>query len=267
MKKKYVKHPKDQCSKSIYIMNKLKYIGLQIVLLLSVINVQAETIAVTDLTYAEQITGYIHIIDYHNKASHHNQENIHYNNDNISNSGTSNSLANGQFQTDYTEIENKYNYIEYNELHKFVGDIKGEILKNTAFQLSQAKPYTAKGDKQIFDIISRIKKDYYPHADYVLFGIVNDIDFRNEFNPILGTNTLSNSFSLRLVAEFSLIDTKTYEVISAFSANGEGQDVRIVTSGGQAIPSRAKVVSEVSKSLGINVVQQLKEQLNNNDRY
>ncbi len=129
------------------------------------------------------------------------------------------------------EVESSYSYIEYGELRKFVGDIKGEILKTTGFQLTQARPYTANGSEKIYDIIGRIKKGYYPHADYVLFGTVSELEFRDEANPIIGTNTVSNTFNLMLVAEFSLIDIKTYEVRSAFSATGEGQDVRILQGG------------------------------------
>ncbi len=63
------------------------------------------------------------------------------------------------------------------------------------------------------------------------------------------------------MAEFSLINTRTYEVKAAFSATGEGQDVRVVTAGSRVIPSRGRVVSEVSKSLGIDVAKQINEQL------
>lgn len=222
---------------------------------------QATKIAVTDLAYAERVSGYFHIVDYHNKsserASHSERERDGFE----SSSASSRSSYNGKSQTDYTEVESSYSYIEYGELRKFVGNIKGEILKTGDFKLSQAKPYTAKGGEQIYDIISRIKKGAYPGADYVLFGTVSDLDFRNEVNPIIGTDTLSSTFSLTLVAEFSLISTRTYEVKAAFSATGEGQDVRVVTGGSRVVPSRGKVVSEVSKSLGLDVARQINEQL------
>jgi hypothetical protein len=68
-----------------------------------------------------------------------------------------------------------------------------------------------------------------------------------------------------LVAEFSLINTRTFEVKAAFSATGEGQDMRVVTGGSRVVPSRGKVVSEVSKSLGIDVARQINEQLRGNN--
>ena len=46
------------------------------------------------------------------------------------------------------------------------------------------------------------------------------------------------------------------------SATGEGQDMRVVTGGSRVVPSRGRVVSEVSKSLGIDVARQINEQLN-----
>ncbi|MGZ4997874.1 MAG: hypothetical protein ACXWEV_05155 [Methylobacter sp.] len=95
----------------------------------------------------------------------------------------------------------------------------------------------------------------------MLFGTVSELDFRDEVNPIIGTDTLSNTFSLMLVADFSLINTRTYEVKAAFSATGEGQDVRVMASGSRVTPSRGRVMSEVSKSLGIDVARQINEQL------
>lgn len=215
--------------------------------LLTIFNVEAAKIAVTDLTYSDTVSGYFRVVDYHNKSS----------------ARASRYSESASSQTDYTEVESSYSYIEYGELRKFVGDIKGEILKTSGFQLTQAKPYTSKSSEKIYDIIDRIKKGYYPGADYVLFGTVSELDFRDEQNPIIGTDTLSNTFSLMLVAEFSLINTRTYEVKAAFSANGEGQDVRMVTDGSRVTPSRARVVSEVSKSLGVDVARQINDQLGN----
>ena len=148
-------------------------------------------------------------------------------------------------------------------MRKFTADIKGGILKSGRFQLVQGKPFTdAKNNEKLYDIIARIKKGMYPGADYVLFGTVSSIEFRQEANPIDNTNTVSHSLSLELVGEFSLISTKNFTVKSSFSAMGAGQDVKLLTSqGGRVIPNRGKVISEVSKSLGEDVSRQLEEQL------
>jgi hypothetical protein len=222
---------------------------------------QAAKIAVTDLTYSERVSGYFHLVDYHNKSSARASQSDRERDSFESSSASSGSSYSENSKTDYTEVESSYSYIEYGELRKFVGDIKGEILKSGEFQLTQAKPYTAKGSEKIYDIIARIKKGAYPGADYVLFGTVSELDFRDEVNPIIGTDTLSYTFSLSLVTEFSLINTRTYEVKAAFSATGEGQDVRVMSAGSRVTPSRGKVVSEVSKSLGVDVAEQLHQQI------
>jgi len=78
----------------------------------------------------------------------------------------------------------------------------------------------------------------------------------------MNTNTVSHSLSLELVADFSLINTRNYKVRAAFSAMGEGQDVKLLSSaGGRVVLNRGKVVSETSKSLGADVIRQLQEQL------
>ena len=148
-------------------------------------------------------------------------------------------------------------------MRKFTADIKGGILKSGRFQLIQGKPFTdAKNNEKLYDIIARIKKGMYAGADYVLFGSINSIEFRQEANPIDNTNTFSHTLSLELVGEFSLISTKNYTIKSSFSAMGTGQDVKLLTSqGGRVVLNRGKVVSEVSKSLGEDVGRQLEEQL------
>ncbi|MDD5228306.1 MAG: penicillin-binding protein activator LpoB [Methylococcales bacterium] len=207
---------------------------------------QAAKIAVADLAYSERVREYFHETEYHNNESEKSHSNSY----------------NAHSKTDYSESSGTESYMEYGELRKFVGDIKGELLKTSGFQLTQAKPYTAKGSEKVFDIIDKIKKGYYPKADYVLFGTVSELDFRDEANPIIGTNNVANTFSITLTADFSLINTHTYEIKAAFTAMGEGSDVRVASAGGRVQPSRGRVVAEVSRNLGVEVAQQVNEQLN-----
>ena len=58
-----------------------------------------------------------------------------------------------------------------------------------------------------------------------------------------------------------MINTKTYEVTSAFSASGEGSDVKIIKPGSVLQPSQVKASKEVSKTLADDVVSQLVDQL------
>lgn len=119
-----------------------------------------------------------------------------------------------------------------------------------AVSAGSGKPFTdAKNTEKLYDIIGRIKKGMYPGADYVLFGAINSIEFRQEANPIDNTNTVSHTLSLELVGEFSLISTKNYTVKSSFSAMGAGQDVSLLTTqGGRVVLNRGKVVLEVPPS-------------------
>ncbi len=67
---------------------------------------------------------------------------------------------------------------------------------------------------------------------------------------------------LTLVADFSLINTRTFEITSAFTAMGEGQDTKLVNSRDVRVSlNRPRVVKEVSKALGEDVARQLAEQL------
>ncbi|MDR0563691.1 MAG: penicillin-binding protein activator LpoB [Azoarcus sp.] len=215
-------------------------------------------VAVTDLAYEEKVQEYFKEIkasskDSLNASVRENASSRHY-------SGSASVKARSESSFSYSE--GVYTYIERGELRKFTSDIKGEMLKSGFFRIVQGKPYTAKNTEKLYDIISRIKKGQYPGADYVLFGTVSSIEFRQEANPIDNTDTVSCSLSLELVADFSLINTKTFEVKAAFSAMGEGQDTKMISSrGARVVLNRGKVVSEVSKSLGEEVIRQLEEQL------
>ena len=120
-----------------------------------------------------------------------------------------------------------------------------------------------KDKEKLFDIIARIKQGYYKGADYVLFGTISSVEFREESSPIAGTvRTSSESLSLELVAEFSLIDTRTYAITAAFSAMGEGSDVRLRESASARVSlSHGKAVSEATKSIAQDALKQLLAQL------
>ena len=202
----------------------------------------APKIAVTDLAYQAQVEEYIHQVSASNnfQASSYNA------------SGASN----------YSEYESLNSYIEQTELRKFGGDIKGEILKTGMFQLVQGRPYTADSKEDVYDVIRRIKNGAFKGADYVLFGTLSDIDFQRDINALDHTNSYSAVLGLSLVADFSLINTRTYEITSAFTATGEGQDTKLVNGRDIKVSlNRPRVVREVSKELGIDVARQLAEQL------
>ncbi|MFW0753304.1 penicillin-binding protein activator LpoB [Pseudomonas sp. H11T01] len=202
----------------------------------------APRIAVTDLAYQERVEEYIHIVS----AQSNYQAGIYH--------------ASGS--SSYNEIESSSSYIEQGELHKFSGDIKGEILKSGMFQLVQGTPYTAKSKEDVFDVIKRIKAGNYKGADYVLFGTLSDIDFTRDITALANTDSYSAILGLSLVADFSLINTRTFEITSAFTAIGDGQDTKLVNSQDVKVSlNRPRVVREVSRSLGEDVARQLSEQL------
>lgn len=202
----------------------------------------APKVAVTDLAYQERVQEYIRIVSA--QASHQ----------------VSAYSASGQ--ASYNEFESLSSYIEQGELRKFGGDIKGEILKGGMFQLVQGSAHTADSKGDVYDVIRRIKSGAFKGADYVLFGTVSDIDFQQDINALDHTNAYSAVLGLTLVADFSLINTRTYEITSAFTAIGEAQDTKLVKSQDARVTlNRPRVVREVSKALGVDVAQQLAEQL------
>lgn len=243
----------------------------------------AAAIAVTDLTYESRVKEFFRYVELHQKSDTQSSNNGQAAGQSSSHSSSHRSST----SNDYVESAGTYTFIDRGELRKFTADIKGEMLKSRMFRITQAKPYlrpvdakAAKSDKseklsgmpvdpekpaeeKIYDIIGRIKQGYYPNADYVLFGTLSSIEFRDELQPIQGSTASSRQLSLDLVADFSLINTRTYEIKAAFSAIGEAQDMRMVGQRGQVVRmNRSKVISETSKSLAQDVIRQLIEQIN-----
>ena len=239
-------------------MKALFAILLSVVPLLAAAQQAVPRIAVTDLAYEEQVARHFQYSRFKGKASHRESERYSDSDRHSSASYQSSGRAEAQAESFSTQIL----VIERGELRKFTADIKGEMLKSGAYKVVQAKPYTSKENEKLYDVIDRIKKGYFPNADYVLFGSINSIEPRQELNPVQGSNATSASLAMELVAEFSLINTKTYEVKAAFSAMGEGSDVRLINDPSQvAHLSKGKVVREVSQTLGVDVASQLEEQL------
>ncbi|WNW12800.1 penicillin-binding protein activator LpoB [Pseudomonas sp. DTU_2021_1001937_2_SI_NGA_ILE_001] len=206
----------------------------------------APKVAVADMAFQERVEQYIRTVSARvNESAHANAYSAGYHG-----------------SASYDSYEARYSYIEQGELRKFSGDIKGEILKSGMFQLVQGTPYTASSKEDVYDVIRRIKNGNFKGADYVLFGTVSDIDFRQDINELANTDSYSAVLGITLVADFSLINTRTFEITSAFTAMGEGQDTKLVNSRDIKVSlNRGRVVRDVSKSIGVDVTRQLREQL------
>lgn len=234
----------------------------------------APRIAVTNLAYSQSVSQYFEVARVKSNSTLNAQ----------SHSVAATSSESG------TYAAGTYSYIEQGELGSFTSDIKGALLKGTSFHLMQGKAFdggapqpshaeqvlgqmqTGKMSRptrqpDVRDIIARIRKGEFAGADYVLFGTVSSIEFRDEVSPLQGTSSETQQLSLDLVADFSLISTSTYEIKAAFSAQGAGNDTKIVSARGDVVrPNRGKVIRETSQTLAKNVYEQLTSQLGLPDR-
>jgi hypothetical protein len=217
-------------------------------------------IAVTDLSYEERVAMYFQNVNYHQKHKQSSSARENYRDSNLSSSGSASARESSSGEMSYSSSSGYQMYIDRGELRKFTADVKGELLKS-GYRLVQGKPWTASNTEKLYDIINRIKQGYYPGADYVLWGTVNNVEFRRDDTPIQGSNAVSHQLSLELVAEFSLINTKTYEIKAAFSAMGEGNDTKLINAAGARVTlNRSRVMQEVSRSLGVAVAEEVEAQ-------
>lgn len=243
----------------------------------------APRIAVTNLAYAQQVSEYF-VAGTYQQSSQMSAQGSHgmY-------GGAGQQSMQASAQASGTYVAGRYSYIEQRDLAGYTNDIKGALLQGTYFKLVQGKAFdagapqpskaeqvlnqvqtgkmqTPRAQPQVTDVIARIKKGEFNGADYVLFGSVSSIDFTDALSPLQGTTSATRQYGLQLLADFSLINTKTYEVKAAFSAQGAGNDTKILSNRGDiAPPNRAKVMRETSLSLAQDVYQQLTMQLGYSD--
>ena len=256
-------------------------------------NRAAPKIAVADLAYAEHVSEYFHAGTFQSSSQlsasgSHSDSGSHGPYGGSHSAGGSHSVQASE-QASGTYVAGRYSYIEQRELGGYTNDIKGALLQGTYFRLVQGKRFdggapqpskaeqvlnqvqggkmaTPQAQPQVNDVITRIKKGEFNGADYVLFGVVSSIEFTDALSPLQGTTSATRQYGLQLLADFSLINTKTYEIKAAFSAQGAGNDTKILSNRGDiAPPNRAKVMRETSLSLAQDVYQQLTMQLGYSD--
>ncbi|HEY3431522.1 MAG TPA: hypothetical protein VGK09_03135 [Rhodocyclaceae bacterium] len=217
-------------------------------------------IAVTDLSYEEKVREYFQNYEFKGKYDSSSSARENYRDSDYSSSGSASARSRDKGEVSIRSSSGFQTYIDRGELRKFTADVKGELLKS-GYRLVQGKPWTQQNTEKLYDIINRIKQGYYPGADYVLWGSINNVEFRRDDNPIQGSNAFSHTLALELVAEFSLINTRTYEIKAAFSAMGEGSDTKMTNAPGTSLTlNRSKVMQEVSRSLGEAVAQEVEAQ-------
>lgn len=229
----------------------------------------APKIAVTDLAYTQRVAQYFEAGTVHAKGQM--QAGLY--------------SASASHQMNATYVAGAYSYLEQRELGTFTADIKGALLQGTFFKLVQGKGFDAgtpsptkaeqalqqiqtgkiaqpTSQPQVRDIVTRIKKGEFNGADYVLFGTLSSLEFSDQWSPLQGTSSATHQYGLNLLADFSLIHTKTFEIKSSFSAQGAGNDTKIYRTQNDILPpNRAKVMREVSQSLARDVYDQLAIQL------
>lgn len=232
-------------------------IGLALAASVGIATAAEPKIAVTDLTYEEKVSEYFRVVSASSKSSINASGSERETDRGYSSRGRVSAKA----ESSYYEAEGSYTYIDRGELRTYTADLKGALLKGGGVRLVQARPYEGKPTDKIYDIIGRIKQGLYPGADYVLFGTVSNIAFRQETMPLaMGTSTTAN-LTLDLVTDFSLINTRTYEIKAAFSASGSGQDTKILSRpGDRVVLNRGKVMQETSRSLADNAYTELMHQ-------
>ena len=152
--------------------------------------------------------------------------------------------------------------IEYSELLGMSGEVRGALLQS-GFQLTQTRPVIARPDEthEFFDIVRRIREGEFENADYVLFGVIGLIQNRVVNDPIPNTTKFTKKTEVSMLVDYSLVDTYTLVVKSAFTANVLANDTRLMDFNSPTYPPDvARMLGDISKKLSTQVTQRMTEQ-------
>jgi len=152
--------------------------------------------------------------------------------------------------------------IEYSELIGMSGEVRGALLQS-GFQLTQTRPVIARPDEthEFFDIVRRIREGEFENADYVLFGVIGLIQNRVVNDPIPNTTKFTKKTEVSMLVDYSLVDTYTLVVKSAFTANVLANDTRLMDFNSPTYPPDiARMLGDISKKLSTQVTRRMTEQ-------
>lgn len=206
-------------------------------------------VAVPALAYEDQVRGYFTetYLEYeeHSKYDRNNDDR----------------KKNRSRDVEYTQITQYETKINRGHLRKFVNDVKGKLIKSKKYGVVATKSAAeVENSQQLYDILARIKKGDFKHADFVLFGTISAVDIQDQVNEMSGSRSFSLILEMQVVVDFSMINTRTNDVIASFSAIGEGSDVKLIKHGSRVKPSIARVIRGVSKSLAEDVMVNIEDQ-------
>ena len=168
--------------------------------------------------------------------------------------------ANSEFN--YSKSFGTKRTISYSEIRGINADIKAAIIK-AGYKVVQAAPNIAKDQQgdDFFDIRGRINRGDFGDAQYVLHGTIVNVDVRQTSDQIAGTSDYSYRLEYSLLAEFSLVNTETLEVIAAFNASGSGQDMYLGKYNANFVPRMNKITRDLLVSFGQDAQKSLYDQL------
>jgi hypothetical protein len=151
--------------------------------------------------------------------------------------------------------------IEYGEMRGLSGAVRSVLIK-AGYTVIQGKPAQSRPDEgdEFFDIARRIKAGDFGKAQYVLYGMLGEISPLSGREKIQGTDTYMLTNSMDIVVDYSVIDTKSMEVVASFTAHGSGSYKRMVSNDSTYTPSSAKIIRQIAASLAQEVAANLADQ-------
>ena len=217
------------------------------------------SVAVTDLSIKQEVRDFFYDEKFDFKS-------------NLQTSNTTANTADGrtipvpnvsaQYDGSYSKQFGTKRVISYSEIRGLNADIKATLLR-AGYKVVQPAPNVAREneDDNFFSLKKRILNGDFYDAEFVLHGTVVSVDSRNMKEPIQGTSDYAYKLENSIIAEFTLVNTDTMQVVASFNAMGIGQDLYLGKVDANYVPNTHRIAKDLLSTFAQDAQKKLLDQL------
>mgnify|MGYP000001618464 CR=1 FL=1 len=171
--------------------------------------------------------------------------------------------VNANAEASYSKQFGTKRVVSYSEVRGLNADIKRALI-TAGYKVIQPAPNVAakeNEDDSFFGLKKRILNGDFHDAEFVLHGTVVSVDSRATTDHIQGTSDFSYKLENAIIAEFTLINTETMQVVASFTAMGSGQDMYLGKANAQYVPNMNRINKDLLSSFSQDAQKKLLDQL------
>jgi len=170
---------------------------------------------------------------------------------------------NANTEANYSKQFGTKRVVSYSEVRGLNADIKRALI-SAGYKVIQPAPNVAakeNEDDSFFSLKKRILNGDFYDAEFVLHGTLVSADSRSTTDHIQGTSDFSYRLENSIIAEFTLVNTETMQVVASFTAMGSGQEMYLGKQNVKYVPNMNRITKDLLSSFSQDAQKKLLDQL------